>query len=164
MVRFVELTLCLSLVLGIGTAQPQQPAVLAGCTTKNAQPTCDWYWFRKTLDSAHSVKVKYDPMDRSTGAQLEDLAKTLGKSVAANGETPDLTFTIAPAPTTGIDIGPGDEEILELKVYSDASAPQKLIWVETYRGQKDRPWPANVHAAIEQFRKKVEKSRTPAKG
>jgi hypothetical protein len=103
------------------------------------------------------VKAEYEDMDRATGSQLKDLAKKLGKSVAKDDEMADLTFTVAPAALSGVDIGPADEEILELRVYSGASSHGKLIWVETYRGQKDKPWPANVHAAIEQFRGRLAK-------
>jgi hypothetical protein len=152
------LIIFIALVSGTGSAQPQKSPGLAGCKKTNDKTTCNLYWLRKSIEEAHTVKTEYQERDRATGAQLKDLARSLGKSVAAPGDTPDLTFTIAPAPISGVDIGPADEEILELKVYSVEDAKQKLIWVETYRGQKDKPWPANVHAAIEQFRKKLSKS------
>lgn len=158
MMRSTVLMMCLALMSGTASAQPQKPSDFAGCTTKDGQTTCNLYWLRKALGEAHTVKAEYGERDRATGAQLKDLAKSLGKTVAAPDEPADLTFTVAPAPASGVDIGPADEEILEFKVFSGSDAQKKLIWVETYRGQKDVPWPANVHAAIEQFRKRLSKS------
>ena len=143
---------CLALVLLAVVAPAQTPAKEAGCKSGQGTVTCNWYWFRKSLDAAHIVKAEYKDMDRSTGAQLRDLAKELGKTVAKQDGTADLTFTLTPAAVSGVDIGPADEEILELRVYEGDSSRGKLIWVETYRGQKDKPWPANVHEAIVQFR------------
>jgi hypothetical protein len=158
MIRSVLLVACLTLVPMAASAQAPKDADLAGCTTKDGQTVCDLYWLRKTVDAAHTAKAEYGERDRATGAQLKDLAKSLGKSVAKRDQPADLTFAIAPAPISGVDVGPADEEILELKVYTGEDGQRKLIWVETYRGQKDRPWPANVHAAIEQFRKKLSQS------
>jgi hypothetical protein len=153
----IGLTIYLALVITVVSAQAQSPAKLAGCKTDQGQTTCDSYWFQKTLDTAQVVKVEYSERDRATGSQLKDLAKTLGKSVAKEGETPDLTFTVQEAQVAGVDIGPADVEILELRIYSNENSERKLIWVETYRGQKDIPWPANVHAAIEQFLQRLKK-------
>lgn len=146
-----------ALVLGMAPAQAQKPASLAGCITEHEKTTCNWYWFQKTLDAAHVVKADYSERDRATGSQLKDLAKALGKGVVKNGETSDLTFAVQEAAIAGVDIGPADVEILELRIYSNEDSQQKLIWVETYRGQKDKPWPANVHAAIQQFRERLVK-------
>jgi hypothetical protein len=157
MLRSIVLMMCFASMSGVVSAQARKPADLAGCTAKDGQMTCNLYWLRKSLGEAHTVKAEYGERDRATGAQLKDLAKSLGKRVAAPNQPADLTFTVAPASVSGIDIGPADEEILELKVFSGSDAQKKLIWVETYRGQKDKPWPANVHAAIEQFRKTLSK-------
>lgn len=152
----IGLAVWFALVLGSGVAQAQVSA--AGCTIDHKVATCNWSSFRKSLDSARVVKAEYANMDRSTGSQLKELAKSLGKGVAGGDEGADLTFTVVPADVTGMDIGPADEEILELRVYAGGSSRGKLIWVETYRGQKDKPWPANVHAAIEQFQARLAKS------
>lgn len=158
MIRSVLLIASLAMVPLAASAQAPKDADLAGCATKDGQTVCNLYWLRKTVDAAHTAKAEYGERDRATGAQLKDLAKSLGKSVTKAGQPADLTFTIAPAQLSGVDVGPADEEILELKVYSGEDSQRKLIWVETYRGQKDRSWPANVHAAIEQFRKKLSQS------
>jgi hypothetical protein len=151
--------LLLVLVLGLGMAQAQ-PSVNPGCTTEHGQTTCSWYWFQKSLDTAHIVRAEYGEMDRGTGSQLKDLAKELGKTVAKKDEPADLTLTVVPATISGVDIGPADEEILELRIYSGGNSQGKLIWVETYRGQKDKPWPANVHAAIAQFQDRLAKKKS----
>lgn len=157
MMKSIELTMCFALVVGMGSVQAQTPAKLAGCKTEQGQTTCDWYWFQKALDAAHIVKAEYSERDRPTGSQLKDLVKTLGKSVAKDDETPDLTLTVQEAPVAGVDVGPADVEILELRAYSNVNGQKKLVWVETYRGQKDKPWPANVHAAIAQFQQRLKK-------
>lgn len=158
MIRSVLLAAYLTLVPMAASAQGGNGADLAGCTTKDGQTVCNLYWLRKTVDAAHTATAEYGERDRATGAQLKDLAKSLGTSVAKRDQAADLTFAIAPAPVSGVDVGPADEEILELKVYTGEDGQRKLIWVETYRGQKDKPWPANVHAAIDQFRKKLSQS------
>ncbi len=147
----------------VSPAMAQKPANLAGCVTKDEQTTCDWYWFHKTLDSSRTVAVESSNMDRSTGAQLRNLATSLGKTIAATEEAPDLILEVSPATVSGVDFGPADEEILSLNIYSGAESQRKLVWVETYRGQKDRPWPANVHAVIAQFQRRLSPSRTPSK-
>jgi hypothetical protein len=157
MSRFILLIACLALISLTAFAQTPEHAN-PGCQLKDGQTVCSLYWLRKTVDAAHTAKAEYGERDRATGAQLKHLAKTLGKTLTKSDQPADLTFTIAPAPLSGVDIGPADEEILELKVYSGEDAERKLIWVETYRGQKDRSWPANVHAAIEQFRQKLSQS------
>ncbi len=147
------LSLFFALVLGVGVIQA---SAATGCTAEKKDTTCDWGSFRKELASAHVVRAEYGNMDRAAGSQLKELAKELGKTVATKDEPADLTFKVQSASFAGIDIGPADEEILQLLVYSGGSSSQ-LVWVETYRGQKDRSWPANVHAAIQQFRERVTK-------
>ncbi len=149
------LRLVLALVLGVNAAQAQVTAT--GCTVVKKVTTCNWESFRKEVASAHAVKAEYSQMDRNTGSQLKELAKELGKTVVNGNETADLTFTVVPADISGMDVGPADEEILEVRVYSGNSSKESLVWVETYRGQKDRSWPANVHAAIQQFRERLVK-------
>jgi hypothetical protein len=151
----IGLRLVLVLVSGIGAAQAQ--ATAAGCTVVKKVATCNWEAFRKEVASAHAVRAEYSQMDRNTGSQLKELAKELGKTVVNGSETADLTFAVVPADISGMDVGPADVEILELRVYSGNSSNDSLVWVETYRGQKDRSWPANVHAAIQQFRERLVK-------
>ncbi|MDE1176468.1 MAG: hypothetical protein PW789_07645 [Edaphobacter sp.] len=143
--------------LTLGSFYAQAQTADAGCTIDRGQATCNWTAFRKALDAARTVKPEYRDRDKSTGMQLKELAQKLGKSIANEGATPDLTMTVIPAAASGVDIGPADQEILELHIYAGDSSQQKLIWVETYIGQKDRPWPANVHSTIAQFQQRLSK-------
>ena len=131
----------------------------AGCTVEKNQATCNWAAFKKTLDAAHTVKVEYRDRDKSTGAQLKTLVDKLGKTLVTGEDKPDLTMNVIPATASGIDMDSGDKEILELHVYAGESSPQNLIWVETYVGQRDRPWPANVQMTISQFKKRLAKEK-----
>ena len=149
--------LMMASVLALGSISARAQANDAGCTVEQQQATCNWTAFRKTLDAAHTVKPDYRERDKSTGVQLKELAQKLGKTIVQDGAAPDLTFTVIPATATGIDVSSADKEILELHIYAGDSSQQKLIWVETYIGQKDRPWPANVHATISQFMKRLAK-------
>jgi hypothetical protein len=151
----IGLRLVLTLVMGMGVAQAQ---VAAGCTVANRVTTCNWESFRNKMAASHTVRAEYSQMDRSTGSQLKELAKELGKTVANGDDAADLTFAVVPASISGMDIGPADEKILELRIYSGGGSGRgNLVWVETYRGQKDRSWPANVYAAIQQFRERLVK-------
>jgi hypothetical protein len=150
----IGLPLLFALVLGIGTTQTQASS---GCTVENHNVSCDWRGFREQLASAHVVRAEYSDRDRATGSQLKELVTDLGKTVADKQGSADLTFRVVPASESGIDVGPADEEILQLLVYSGTDSSGPLVWVETYRGQKDRSWPANVHGAIQQFRERVVK-------
>jgi len=147
----------LTSALALSTFTLQAQTNEAGCNVQHNQATCNWTAFRKVLDDAKTVKADYRERDKATGAQLKELAQKLGKTLAQDGATPDLTFTVIPAASTGIDVSSADKEILELHVYAGDSSQEKLIWVETYVGQKDRPWPANVHSTISQFMGRLKK-------
>jgi len=151
------LVLAMSSILTLG-AMDASAQMTAGCTVERGQATCNWAAFRTALDAAHTVKVQYRERDRTTGAQLKDMVAKLGKTVAQGEEKPDLTVNVIPAELTGIDVSSADKEILELHVYTGDNSEQSLIWVETYIGQKDRPWPANVQSTILQFFKRLKKS------
>lgn len=124
---------------------------VASCSFDKGAYTCNWSAFKSVLEASRTVAVENEPMDQPTGTQLKELARKLGKTVAAGERRADLTFTVVSADEPGIAIGPADQEILELKMYAGGNSNGKLIWVESYRGQQDRPWGANVHEAIEQF-------------
>jgi hypothetical protein len=145
-------------VLSLGAAGMwAQASNDAGCAVERNLATCNWTGFRKALNTAQTVKVEYRERDRSTGSQLREMVAKLGKTVARGEDKPDLTVSVIPADTTGIDVSSADKEILELHIYAGDSGVQNLIWVETYVGQKDRPWPANVHATISQFLDRLKK-------
>lgn len=149
----------LTLTAGLFSAFPmpaQQPvAPDAGCMQRKGEYTCNWSSFKTALDRAHTIAVQTDHLDRSTAAQLRHLIKELGKAPATGGEPADLTFAVNPVPLNGVDYGPGDYDLARLRV--TASSPNGkpiLLWAETYRGQGDRPWPAQVQALLSQFQER----------
>lgn len=142
---------CLALVLLAYVAPAQTPIKEAGCKTEKGTPTCNWYWFRKSLDAAHIVKAEDMDMDRSTGAQFKGPRERARKDRGEAGWDGRPDFYRDAGSLIGRGDWTGDEEILELRVDEGDSSRGKLIWVETYRGQRDKPWPANVHEAIVQF-------------
>ncbi len=124
-----------------------------GCTRQKDTYTCDWEAFRRVLPHMRSVTVETQPMDLFTAGELRRLADRLGKNVAARGQPADLTFLLAPVEPSGIDFGPADRPLATLQIYrgNDMTGGRKLLWVETFSGQPDRPWPTTVHALIQQF-------------
>jgi hypothetical protein len=139
-----------------GTMSAQQST---GCTLEKQVYTCDWQAFVHRLDKAQSISIETPSMDRFTARQLRELAGELGKSVAADTQQGDLTFLLIPLQSTGVHIGPSGERLATLRIYAPepGDARGKLLWAETYTGQPDRPWPATVHALIEQFHDRIQK-------
>jgi hypothetical protein len=130
-----------------------------GCTLEKQVYTCDWQAFAQQLDEARSVSIETQSMDRFTARQLRELTGQLGKSVAPNGQQGDLTFLVIPLPSTGVHIGPAGEPLATLRIYAPepGHARGKLLWAENYTGDPDRPWPAIVHALIQQFHDRIQK-------
>lgn len=125
----------------------------AGCVQAKGSYTCNWSSFQLALERAHTVGVETGPMDRPTTHQLGQLVDELGKTRASEGQPADLTLLLIPIEPTGVNLGPGDHDLATLRVYApnESSSRGTLLWAETYRGQGDRPWPAQVHALIAQF-------------
>lgn len=131
----------------------------AGCTLEKQVYTCDWQAFVHRLNKAQSISIETQSIDRFTARQLRELVGELGKSVSPDAQQGDLTFLLIPLQSTGVHIGPAGEPLATLRVYEpEAAHPRgKLLWAETYTGQPDRPWPATVHALIEQFHDRLQK-------
>jgi hypothetical protein len=146
----------LTLVFGPVARYVSAQTNVAGCTVKQDKMFCNWPAFKQALASTNAVKLEYSERDPATGLQLKDMAKKLGKNIAKDGEGSDIIFTVVPAIVTGIDVGPADKQILELRAYSTNSR-RNLLWVETYIGQKDKPWSMNVHEAVAQFLERLSK-------
>jgi len=124
------------------------------CTLEKQVYTCDWAGFVQRLDKAHTVTVETESsVDRFTAKQLRQLAGELGKTIAPEDQLGDLTFLLIPMQTAGVEIGPAGEPLATLRIYASAPGTPRgrLLWAETYTGQPDRPWPATVHALIQQF-------------
>src|SRR6185437_6565124 len=153
---------CVAVLLGAlvaGGVARAQGANEAGCTLEKQVYTCDWAAFVQRLDKAHTVAVETQRIDRFTARQLRELAGELGKTVAPEDQVGDLTFLLIPMQSTGVHIGPGGEPLATLRIYAPAPGTPRgtLLWAETYTGQPDRPWPATVHALIEQFQNRLQR-------
>jgi hypothetical protein len=128
-----------TLVAAGGMAQAQTPSE-PSCTLEKQVYKCDWQAFVQRLDKSHTVAVEtQSSVDRFTAKQLRELAGELGK-------------TVAPEDQLG-------EAIATLRIYASAPGTPRatLLWAETYTGQPDRPWPATVHALIQQFQDRLQK-------
>jgi hypothetical protein len=148
-----------ALVAAGGLVRAQTPSE-AGCTLEKQVYTCNWAAFVQQLNKAHTVAVETESsLDRFTAKQLRELAGELGKTVAPEDQLGDLTFLLIPLQSTGVHIGPSGEPLATLRIYASLpGAPRgALLWAETYSGQPDRPWPATVHALIEQFHDRLER-------
>ncbi len=135
--------------------QAQEPTPTAGCTLKKDVYTCDKSSFVKSLKSATTIAVQTQGTDHTSGPQLKELILKLGKTPQEAQETPaDLTFLLIPLPSDGMSFG--SSELATLRVYGPAPQGERgrLLWAETYVGQGDIPWPAIVHALIQQFQAK----------
>jgi hypothetical protein len=147
-----------TLVTAGGIARAQSPNE-QGCKLVKDLYTCDWPAFVQRLDKAHTIAIETQQIDRFTAKQLRELVGELGKTVAPEDELGDLTFLLIPMQSTGVHIGPGGEPLATLRVYAPLPGTPRgtLLWAETYTGQPDRPWPATVHALIEQFRDRLQR-------
>lgn len=148
-----------SLVAAGGVARAQN-ASEPGCTLEKQVYTCDWQAFVQRLDKAQTVAVETESsLDRFTKRQLRELAAELGKTVAPEDQSGDLTFLLIPMQSTGVRIGPAGEPLATLRIYASSPGTPRgtLLWAETYAGQPDRPWPTTVHALIQQFQDRVQK-------
>jgi hypothetical protein len=156
MLRWMKLCGCVVLaMLSVSLASTAQST--AGCTLERGIYTCDWKSFRAALDSARTVRIEAQRLDRPAAAQLRHLAASLGKSVVSDGEPADLIFLLIPIEPPAISMGPGTRDLATLRIY--ASAPDgsrgALLWAETYRGQPDLPSPTAADQVIEQFKARL---------
>ena len=149
--------LLLAAICAIPHAQNAAPITSAGCGVLNNVTTCNWHAFHHLLKKSTTIAVEHTNIDHNTGKQLSELADRLGKTVASPDHPADLTLTIVPAIEHGIDIGPADQPIADLRIYAGPSSSGQLLWVETFRGDPDRPWPASVHSVIDQFEARLTK-------
>jgi hypothetical protein len=130
----------------------------AACTLSQDVYTCDWASFQRVFARAQTASVVPERMERYTAIQLRKMAALLGKAVVAPDAQGDVTFEIEEALSHGVAMGPSDRALVRLLVYENhVGTPDKLIWVETFRGQGDRPWEATVHAVIAQFEARFSK-------
>jgi hypothetical protein len=143
------------------SAIAQQTTPGSACVLQKDIYQCDWLAFKHDFDAAKTVSVQTETQDEHSDRELRRLARQLGKNVVPHGEQPaDLTLLLVPLDKEGIYIGPGDESLGTLRIYTGrtTSDPGTLVWAETYRGAKDIPWPSVEFYLIHQFETRL-KSR-----
>ncbi len=146
------LVLCLGVCAG--AAAQQHPS---GCVLEfQDHYRCDREGFQQRLAAAHTVRVDTDRLDLFAAKRTRELAQSLGKSVTAQGQQPDLIFDLSPVDRSGrVELSPADVALATLSVYDPlrGTGKRSLIWVETFDGQTDRPWPGTVIELIRKFQK-----------
>ena len=93
-------------------------------------------------------------MDLFAAGEIRRLAPSLGLTVVTGEQKPDLILDLEPVDRSGrIDFGPADVPLATLNIYDPAKGTGRhsLIWVETFIGQQDRPWPSVVKGLLQQF-------------
>jgi hypothetical protein len=121
------------------------------CTLNKQVYTCDEASFASTLKQARTIAIEALPRDQAAAAQLKELVTSLGKTLAP--DTADLTFRLTRPEPSGVNIGPAGVPLAILSVYAQAADGSRgpLLWLETFTGQPDTPWPSIIHAAIQRF-------------
>jgi hypothetical protein len=129
-----------------------QTPTINSCTQDHGHYSCDEAGFAHALRSARTVATESQPFNHASEHGLEDLARDLGKT--AQAEPADLTFVLVRPDAQGLFYGPAGRELAYLRVFAHGTQSERgsLVWVETYNGQPDLPWPAIVHQLIRQFR------------
>jgi hypothetical protein len=152
---WIVAALCVALTATAqGVNGGQQTAPDSACVLQKDIYQCDWLAFRHTFDVAKTVSVQAEPQDEHSDRELRRLARQLGKDVVPSREQPaDLTLLLVPLNKDGIYIGPGEENLGTLRIYTGRTTgnPGTLVWAETYRGTKDIPWPSVEFYLIHQF-------------
>ncbi|WP_263378998.1 hypothetical protein [Granulicella paludicola] len=160
----VALWLC---ALGLGALLAPQSLVAhaqqgtatdAACALEKGVYQCDWLAFKSAFNAAKTVSVQSEAQDVHSDDSLRKLANHLGKNVVPRTDQPaDLTFLMVPLNKNGIYIGPGEENLGTLRIYSGrtVSEPGTLVWAETYRGTKDVPWPSVEFYLMQQFKARL---------
>ena len=136
------------LLTGAAWGQVERPATV-DCSVDGRSLTCDRGEFLKRFAEAKTVALESVPRDRVADGQLASLSKSLGKTVVPGAA--DLTLRVVRPPDSGIAVGTGDEDLGSLRVFATKDGPNRLVWVEHYRGQPDTPWQAVVRALTQQF-------------
>jgi hypothetical protein len=125
------------------------------CSLVKGYYHCDHAAFERYLKEAKTVAVESQPSNLATNRALADLVRTLDKTETV--ENADLTFVLIKAPDAGIYFGPNDRELASLHIYARVRQDGRgqLIWVESFNGQPDTPWPTAVHDLIQQFKASI---------
>jgi hypothetical protein len=140
------------LLLASAASLPAQVAPLVACTQVKGETRCDDASFSAALKAAKTVAVSSQPASPASDHALERLAHDLGKTVSPDAA--DLSFELVRQEQGGIFYGPGDRELATLRIYAHGTRGERgpLVWVETYLGQPDMPWPSVAQQALQQFK------------
>ena len=142
------------------TGSAQQPAAVqppsgAGCVLQfQDHYVCNREAFQTRLAAAHTAGVSVARMELFAEHQMQELVQGLGKAEVAKDIKPDLIFELSSVDRSGrIDFGPADVALATLTVYEPVRGGRRRLWVETFDGQEDRPWPGTVVDLIRQFKR-----------
>ena len=135
-------------------AQAPQPA-RTGCTLDfQDHYRCNRDAFQQRLAAAHTARVDTDRLDLFAHTRTQQLVESLGKTVAAPEQRPDLVFDLAPIDRTGqVNLSTAAVALATLTVYDTSlgTGARSRIWVETIDGDADKPWPGIVTDLIRKF-------------
>ena len=100
-------------------------------------------------------------MEQTSSTYVTRALQHLGKSVADSRDGAELIVAVEQPPQAGINFGPGDQCLGQLLVFAHDSSQGdrrgELLWVESFYGQPDRPWPFVVTALVDQFEDRFKK-------
>ena len=147
---FYSAFLCVALISA--ASAPAQSPTLNSCTLDKGHYACDEAGFAHALKSAKTVAIEAQPFSHASEHALENLVRDLSKT--AQSEPADLTFVLFRPEAQGLFYGPGGRDLAYLRVYAHGTQSERgsLVWVETYSGQPDLPWPAIAHQLVQQFK------------
>ncbi len=135
-------------------AQGQPPAP-SGCTLDFGDHyKCNRATFQQRLAASRTARIDTDRLDLFAHKHTEELVESLGKTVVAPEQRPDLVFDLAPIDRSGrLDLSPAAVPLATLTVYdtSMGSGARSRIWVETIDGDADKPWPGIVTELLRKF-------------
>jgi hypothetical protein len=141
-----------ALQLAITSPAHAQAPILQACTQVKDEIKCDEPSFSAALKAAKTVAIATRPENRASESALRGLIHDLGKT--EQPEPADLTFELVRNDQAGLFYGPGDRLLAVLRVYAHGAQGGRgpLVWVESYAGEPDVPWPAVAHRAMQQFK------------
>jgi hypothetical protein len=140
----------------ISTAQTDNPKTI-DCSLDGGKYTCNRLQFLKAFAEAHTVAVDSQPRNPVSDKQLTTFATQLAKQPVPAGQPADMLLRVVRNQPTGFSVGPGDEDLATLRVFSTktGNASSHLLWVETYTGQPDLPWAVIVRALTQQLQSTI---------
>lgn len=132
-------------------AQPARP----GCTLDfQNHYKCNHDAFQQRLAASKTARIDTDRLDLFAHKHTQELVESLGKTIVAAEQRPDLVFDLAPVDRSGrVDLSPAALPLATLTVYDTSlgTGPRSRVWVETIDGDADKPWPGVVTELLRKF-------------